>query len=139
VYLADTIGELMLWYAVADVAFVGGSLVPFGGHNILEPAALRKPVLSGPHYQNLSALYESFLQDDAITLVDTPEQLGTVLTELALDTSKRDDLGQQAQQCFQRQTGALSRLMTLLAPWLPDSLPETQKQREPKHSQGRQP
>jgi 3-deoxy-D-manno-octulosonic-acid transferase len=119
VYLADTIGELLLWYAVADTAFVGGSLVAFGGHNILEPAALGKPVLSGPYYSNLQALYDSFRRDEAIQVVESPIQLGDILTELAQSPDRRHEHGRKAHRCFQSQTGALPRLLTLLSPWLP--------------------
>ncbi|WP_019894655.1 3-deoxy-D-manno-octulosonic acid transferase [Hydrogenovibrio halophilus] len=123
VYLADTIGELLLWYAVADTAFVGGSLVAFGGHNILEPAALGKPVLSGPDYSNLQALYDTFRRDEAIQVVESPTQLGDTLTELAQTPDQRHRQGQKAHQCFQSQTGALPKLLALLAPWLSDNGP----------------
>lgn len=111
VYLADTIGELMLWFQVSDVAFIGGSLVNFGGHNILEPAALKKPVLSGQYHQNLQALYDSFKADDAVMISDTAEQLGEQLIELAQDLEKRQIAADKAYACFKKQTGALSRLM----------------------------
>ena len=111
VYLADTIGELMLWFAAADVAFIGGSLVPFGGHNILEPAALRKPVLSGQYHMNLQALYDSFKQEDAIWIADTAEQLGDQLTQLANSESLRRQQANDAYTCFEKQSGAVARLM----------------------------
>jgi 3-deoxy-D-manno-octulosonic-acid transferase len=118
VYYADTIGELMLWFAMADVAFIGGSLVNFGGHNILEPAALGKPVLSGCHHQNLQALYDGFIAQNAVWISDTPQQLAQQLIQLSQSASERQQLGQRAYQCFSQQTGALDRLLGHIAPLL---------------------
>ena len=119
VYFADSIGEMMLWYQVADVCFVGGSLVPFGGHNILEPASLGKTVLSGPHYSNLQALYDLFIQHQAIVLTPSPTDLAHNLEFFAQNPQARHQQGQRALKNFQAQTGALERLMQLLRPWLP--------------------
>lgn len=114
VYFADTIGELMLWFAVSDVAFIGGSLVPFGGHNILEPAALSKPVISGQYHQNLQALYDSFKQDNALLIAQDAEQLSQQLIDLSQSAEQRLQAGQGAKQCFSQQTGALQRLIEQL-------------------------
>jgi 3-deoxy-D-manno-octulosonic-acid transferase len=119
VYLADTIGELMLWFAVANVAFVGGSLVPFGGHNILEPAALKKPVLSGPHYANLQALFAGLIQQQAVQIVPTVNHLANTLITLAADPAQCERLGQQAYQAFSQQSGVLDKIMHNLQPLLP--------------------
>ncbi|MBE0494579.1 MAG: lipid IV(A) 3-deoxy-D-manno-octulosonic acid transferase [Thiomicrospira sp.] len=114
VYFADTIGELMLWFAVSDVAFIGGSLVPFGGHNILEPAALSKPVISGQYHQNLQALYDSFKQADGLMIAQDVEQLSQQLIELSQSTEQRQQAGERAKQGFSQQTGALQRLIEQL-------------------------
>lgn len=111
IYLADTIGELMYWFAACDAAFIGGSLVPFGGHNILEPAALKKPVLSGQYHQNLQALYDSFKSEQAILISDNVEQLSAQLISLADSESLRHVTAQKSYACFQKQTGALDRFM----------------------------
>lgn len=111
VYLADSVGELMHWFSVCDVAFIGGSLVPFGGHNILEPAALQKPVISGQWHQNLQALYDTFKQDKAITLVNTPEELAANLSDFAQEPNKQKTAGKAAWDCFNKQTGVLDKLM----------------------------
>ncbi len=118
VYLADTIGELMLWFQASDVSFIGGTLVPFGGHNILEPAALQKPVLSGKYHMNLQALYDSFKQDNAILISDNQQQLAQQLIELANSDQERQQLANKAQQCFQKQSGALNRFMETIKPLL---------------------
>lgn len=123
VYLADSVGELMLWFAGCDVAFIGGSLVPFGGHNILEPAALKKPVLSGPHYANLQALYDSFTQDKALTVVNGGTALGEELIKLANDPDNRQALGELAYQSFSRQSGALDQLMQEIEPLIQPTTP----------------
>ncbi|MDX1796527.1 MAG: lipid IV(A) 3-deoxy-D-manno-octulosonic acid transferase [Hydrogenovibrio sp.] len=118
VYLADTVGELMLWFEACDVAFIGGSLVPFGGHNILEPAALKKPVLSGQYHMNLQALYDSFKTEDAVMISDDSQQLANQLIELAQSSEKRQTAADKAYHCFRKQTGALDRLLTEIAPYL---------------------
>jgi len=118
VYLADSMGELMLWFASCNVAFIGGSLVPFGGHNILEPAALKKPVLSGPHYSNLQALFDTFAQDDALTITLTPQALAEQLIQLMQSPKKQQELGEKAHQSFQKHSGTLPKLMQAIQPLL---------------------
>ncbi|VAW47306.1 3-deoxy-D-manno-octulosonic acid transferase [hydrothermal vent metagenome] len=111
VYLADSIGELMLWFACCDVAFIGGSLVPFGGHNILEPAALKKPVLSGPHYSNLQALFDTFSTNGALTITQTAQALGEQLIQLSQSPKKCQPLGQKAHDSFCQNSGTLNKLL----------------------------
>ena len=118
VWLIDTMGELLLFYALSDVAFVGGTLVPFGGHNILEPAALNKPVLSGPHYGNLEALYEAMLACGGVEILQTPQALGARLTQLADSPGIREQAGERAQQCFNRLQGALARTLKAINHYL---------------------
>ncbi len=118
IYLADSVGEMMLWFACANVAFIGGSLVPFGGHNILEPAALNKPVLSGPHYSNLKALFEPFVTTDAIKVVEDAQQLASTLVELIEQPEQAEQLAQRGYRCFIEQTGALQKTMQELKPYL---------------------
>ena len=111
VYLADSVGELMLWFAACNTAFIGGSLVPFGGHNILEPAALNKVVVSGPHYQNLKALFDTFSEDQALSIVDSPAELAALLTDLSKHPQKQALLAQQAFNSFSQHSGALDKLL----------------------------
>ena len=115
VYLADTTGELMTWFASCDVAFIGGSLVPFGGHNILEPAALKKPVLSGPFYSNLQALFDTFAQEGALKITTSVEDLGKTLIELSQHPKTRQILGQKAYDSFHQNSGALNKLLSEIA------------------------
>ncbi|GAB6069467.1 lipid IV(A) 3-deoxy-D-manno-octulosonic acid transferase [Thiomicrorhabdus hydrogeniphila] len=118
VYLADTVGELMQWFATSDVSFIGGSLVPFGGHNILEPAALNTPVISGNHYANLKALFEPFIEANAITTVNNSNELAQQLNQLIQNPQQAQGLAQKAHNCFAQQTGALQRTLGLIKPYL---------------------
>ena len=118
VWLIDTMGELLLFYALSDAAFVGGTLVPFGGHNILEPAALEKPVLSGPHYGNLQALYETMLACGGVEITPTPQALGKRLIQLADDPQARLNAGEHAHQCFKQLQGALPRTLRAIERYL---------------------
>lgn len=119
VLLADTVGEMMQWFAISQVAFIGGSLVPFGGHNILEPAALHKPVISGPWFQNLQSLFEPFIAANAITICPTPVALAQTLIDFAANPQTQKAAGAAAYNCFALQTGALDRLMVEINPLLP--------------------
>ncbi|GKT11875.1 MAG: 3-deoxy-D-manno-octulosonic-acid transferase [Thiomicrorhabdus sp.] len=118
VYLADSVGELMLWFAACDAAFIGGSLVPFGGHNILEPAVLSKAVLSGPHFRNLQALYDTFSADQALSIVQDTTELRELLTKLASRPELARELGQQAFDSFNLHSGALDKLLEEIKPLL---------------------
>jgi len=118
VYLVDTLGELPLFYAVADVAFVAGSLVPIGGHNLLEPAALAMPVLAGPHNfnsQDISALLE---EAGALEIVQDADGLAKAVGTLLSDEALRCDRGERARRTLAESGGALERLMALIQPLL---------------------
>lgn len=118
VLAVDTIGELMMFYAAADVAFVGGSLVPVGGHNLLEPAALSLPVLAGPHNFNSPDIARALLDRHAMLEVRTHEQLATSLQTLFDDAARRERLGAAAHAFVAGNRGALHRLLALLEPHL---------------------
>ena len=114
VLLVDTLGELMQFYAAGDVAFVGGSLVPIGGHNLLEPAALAKPIVVGPHNFNAADVAELLLEQGAALQVQSAEELAATLLTLATDEPRRLKMGQAGQDALQANRGALSRLMGVL-------------------------
>lgn len=122
VYLGDTFGELLLWYAIADICFVGGSMVEFGGHNLLEAASLKKPILSGQHIANLAAMFSSFIHANAIHIVKNPAQLNEVLNALIKDRSLASDSAQKAYACFEQQQGALDKTLQAIKPYLVDDL-----------------
>jgi 3-deoxy-D-manno-octulosonic-acid transferase len=111
VLLGDTMGELLFLYALADSAFVGGSLVPNGGHNLLEPAALAKPVISGPHLFNFLDIAAQMREAGALAEVDDAEGLAVEvqrLFELPRDAQRMADAGLAV---MRRNQGALQRLL----------------------------
>ncbi len=116
VLLLDTLGELIFFYAAADAAFVGGTLVPVGGHNLLEPAALGVPVLIGPHYFNAEDIAEQFLSIGAAALVRDGAALGAELQVLLSDPGLRAQRAELARQTLDRNRGALQRLLALIEP-----------------------
>lgn len=115
VYLGDTMGELMMLYGAADVAFVGGSLVERGGHNPLEPAAWGLPVLSGRNVFNFETIYEEFRTHDGVRFVQGEEELANTLAQLFSDPSQAQALGQRAQAVVNRNRGALERVVEGIA------------------------
>jgi 3-deoxy-D-manno-octulosonic-acid transferase len=108
IVLLDTIGELASVYSLAAVAFVGGSVVPAGGHNPLEPAQFGVPIVMGPHYVNFRAITEDLLAHQALRIADKHELAG-VLTGLLRDTTEAAAMGQRAKQVFDQQAGATGR------------------------------
>lgn len=119
VYLGDTLGELAMLYAAGRVAFVGGSLVPLGGHNVLEPAALGRPVLSGPSIENFDDVAEPLQAVGALTLVDSPEALASALVGYFADPARAQQAGQAGREAIEAQKGALARTLNGLALLLP--------------------
>jgi 3-deoxy-D-manno-octulosonic-acid transferase len=109
VLLLDTLGELAQLYPLASVVFVGGSLVPAGGHNILEPAVAGRAILVGPYMENFREITDRFLSDDALVQVSTPEALGREVAALMLDERRRRSLGERARAVVERNRGALQR------------------------------
>ena len=116
VLLLDTLGELMGWYAAADVAFVGGSLVPVGGHNLLEPAALAVPAITGPHVFNAEEIARALVEEGAVEMVQDAAGLSAALSRLAQDPAERRRRGAIGQALVARNRGTLQRLEALIAP-----------------------
>lgn len=120
VYLADSMGELWLWYALADVAFVGGSLnSPGGGHNILEPIALQVPTVLGKNYFNFQQIVDEFVQHDAVRVAQDVAQAAQYLLELLQQPHLAQAMQQRAQQILQRNQGAVARHLALIDQYLP--------------------
>ena len=119
VLLIDTIGELAALYSLADVAFVGGSLVPRGGHNIIEPAQHGVPIVVGNHTENFRDIVNLFQTHDALRVV-SPAELPLAFMELISHEAARRGLGQRAAETLRSQTGATQRtadaLQKLLKP-----------------------
>lgn len=114
VLLGDTMGELMLWYALADVAFVGGSLVPVGGHNVLEPMALDVPTLSGPHVHNFQSICDELVAAGALQLVGA-DDLARTCCALLDHPELANAQVVAARAVLQRNRGALARQLALIA------------------------
>ncbi|MGE5125765.1 MAG: 3-deoxy-D-manno-octulosonic acid transferase [Betaproteobacteria bacterium] len=109
VMLLDTLGELSQVYALASVVFVGGSLVPSGGHNILEPAVAGKPVIVGPHMENFQELAAQFREEHALVQVGSADELAREVCALLLDERRRAGLGERARELVGRNRGAVGR------------------------------
>jgi len=112
--ILDTLGELREIYGVGFVAFVGGSLVPFGGHNLLEPAAHGLPVLFGPHTFNFTEIRELLLSAEGGLLVRDADELILALEQLLKDPQKRSSMGKNARDAFYSQKGSLMRVLKIV-------------------------
>lgn len=119
VVIGDSMGELMLLYGIADLAFVGGSLVERGGHNPLEPAAHAIPVLMGPHIFNFKDICAKLQQADGMITVTDAQSLVNEITTLLTDEDYRLYYGRHAVEVLHQNQGALQRLLQLLQPYLP--------------------
>ncbi len=119
VILVDSVGELAAFYASADVAFVGGSLVPIGGHNLLEPAALGLPVLTGPYQSNGQDIARLLLQQGAALQVADAQELAAALTRLLADPKERQRIGAIGRHIVESNRGSVARLLELIEPLMP--------------------
>ena len=113
IILLDTIGELASVYALASVAFVGGSLIPAGGHNPLEPAQFGVPIVMGPHFANFRAITKDLLAHQALR-ISADEALASTLIGLLQDRADATAMGNRARQVFEQQAGATGRCMIAL-------------------------
>lgn len=111
VLLLDTIGELSGIFELADVVYIGGSLVPTGGHNPLEPAWWGKPILFGPHMENFADIAQLFLEGRAAVKVRDARELAQAILELLEDEPRRRQLGERAKQVLERESGATERIL----------------------------
>ena len=119
VYLADSMGEMWLWYALSQACYVGGSLnEPGGGHNILEPIALNVPTVLGKNYFNFQTIVDEFVQADAVAVVQDAQQAAEVLLELLQDPLKAENLNAAAQQIMQLNTGSLAKHIQVIDQYL---------------------
>lgn len=119
VYLADSMGEMWLWYALSNACFVGGSLnEPGGGHNILEPIALHVPTVLGKNYFNFQTIVDEFVQADAVKVVEDAEQAAAVLMTLLEDAEQANTLNQAAQKIMQLNTGSLKKHIQVIDAYL---------------------
>jgi len=118
VVVADTLGEMLRFYSLADVVFVGGSLIPVGGHNILEASLLRKPVLFGPHMNNFKEIAQLVLFAAGGRKVADAAELAASVTELLQDEALRTRMGRAGHALIERHAGATERTLNSLSAWL---------------------
>lgn len=116
VLIVDTVGELQHVVPSADVVFVGGSLIPFGGHNVIEPASLGQPVIIGPHYDSFRQVMSAFLAQDAVVVVNDARDLYNKLRRLKSHPEESQRLGERAATTVARNTGASERTFEAIQP-----------------------
>lgn len=119
VFIGDSMGELLQFYAAADLAFVGGSLVATGGHNVLEPALLGLPVLFGPHMFNFTEAGERLLAAEAAWQIANAAELAVAVARLLADPERRQAAGQRGRAVVERHRGALAALLACIEEELP--------------------
>ncbi len=118
VFLVDTMGEVPLFFAASDIAFVGGSLVPIGGHNLLEPAAQGLPIITGPHLFNAQEIADEFGELGACRIVSDANELAAAVASLIEDPVVAGEMGKKGLALLEENRGALQRLLVLLEPLL---------------------
>lgn len=121
VYLGDTLGEMLLLYALADLAFVAGSLEPIGGHNLLEPAAVGVPVITGPHLENFSEVAELLRDAGALKEVQQATELPKLLLQLWQSKSTREAMTTAAKRVVEANKGAMHKQLLLVESLLPEN------------------
>lgn len=115
VYLVDTMGELKMVYAASDVAFVGGSMVPVGGHNILEAAAVGTPVMFGPYMANFKEIAEGVLRQDAAIQCQNEDEIIKAVNTLYMDPKYRQLLAEKGKEFIRQNQGAINRVFAMLS------------------------
>ena len=118
VLLGDTMGEVPLFYAASDIAFVAGSLVPIGGHNLLEPAAQALPTITGPHLFNAQDIADMFVEMKACVIVNNKVELTLAVADLLENPEKAFELGRKGRSLLEKNKGSLARLLVLVEPLL---------------------
>jgi len=115
ILLGDTMGELMAFYGACDIAFVGGSLVPTGGHNMIEPAAWGVPILTGPHLFNFAEASRLLLEAEAMQVCDNADSLAQHCIDLLNNQQQRQTMGDAGVNVAEDNRGALDRLLAVIA------------------------
>jgi len=117
IILLDTIGELSGIFSKSDIAFIGGSLVPIGGHNILEPAFWSKPIIFGPHMDNFP-IADAFIKESGAIEIRTASDISKTVQELLDDPQKASSMGQNAKAIFERNRGAVEKAIAIIRSYL---------------------
>ena len=115
IILGDVMGKLLTFYALSEIAYVGGSLVPWGGHNLLEPAALARPVLSGPFLDAFLEVKRQLIDAEALTVVTNETELANKVIEIFKNQQLRESLGIKAFEVVERHRGATDKLVRIVS------------------------
>ncbi len=118
VLLVDTMGELLLFYGVSDVAFIGGSLVPHGGHNPIEAAVFSVPILIGPHDFNFSEIDLNLINNNGAIRVNNTEELQSTLIGIFNDSNRQHEIGENAHQYVQQSQGSSQKVWNVITTFL---------------------
>ena len=116
ILIGDSMGEMMSYFSISDIAFIGGSLSNNGGQNMLEAASLSKPIIFGPSVFNFEEISKKLLDDGSAIQVGSAEELMRTISELLLDNEKRKLIGQSAKTTFENNRGAVARVFKAIAP-----------------------
>ena len=115
VWLGDSMGEMAAYFTLADVAFIGGSLLPLGGQNLIEAAACGCPSVVGPHTFNFAEVTENLISDGAALRVQNAIELGDTVSRLIGDPASRRRMSDNALAAVERERGAVSRCVDIVA------------------------
>ena len=118
ILIGDSMGEMMAYYSVSDIAFVGGSLTDNGSQNMLEAASLSKPVIFGPSTYNFEEISKQLLDNDASIQVANADELMQTISELSADKTRSDMLGANARKTFEANQGATNKTLRAIKPYL---------------------
>ena len=118
VFLVNTMGEVPLFFAASDISFIGGSLVPIGGHNLLEPAIQELPIITGLYLFNTEEIAENFVKHDACVVVANGVELAAAVLVLLEDPDEATKMGKRGLKVVEQNSGSLQRLLVLLEPLL---------------------
>ena len=116
VLLVDTLGDLLFFYSVSEVTFVGGSLFDIGGHNLIEPAILMKPILTGPKLENVQEIADQFRSNQAIIIVSNHKDLSSSVIELSDDQERCNQMTNNAKQVIEKNKGSKEKILQLIQP-----------------------
>ena len=118
VILADTMGELPMYYSASSVSFVGGSLLKTGGHNLLEPASLGTPIITGPVLFGVEEIANMLQANDALKIIHNAEELSTIVCQLLADSGHREKMIKAARKVVDKNRGSIQKLLNLIVPLL---------------------
>jgi 3-deoxy-D-manno-octulosonic-acid transferase len=121
ILIGDSMGEMMSYYSISDIAFIGGSLSNNGGQNMLEAASLSKPIIFGPSIFNFEEISKKLLDDFSAIQVRSADELMNTISELLLDDKKRRLIGKNAKTTFENNRGAVAKVLEAIEPHIKDT------------------